>query len=153
MCRRIRGGGARRQRVGVGGGGLESGACHILKGQRRVYLRSHRKASSKSAEDDAIFTAACVSTLATWESCHDNEFLMELPASSQAERGCTSWGFRTNSNSLTKRKLNTGGISLNQIGGPSFIYIMCLLQPTRRGQSTYSFHLVPFNQTHIEDRH
>lgn len=71
--------------MGVEGFG-EAGACHVLKGQHRVYLRSHRKASSKSAEHDAIFTAAC--TLAIWESCRDNEFLMDLPASSKAELLC-----------------------------------------------------------------
>lgn len=75
-----------------GGGGVWRGwsmSCS-KRSARSIYRGSHRKASSKSAEHDAIFTAACVCTLATRESCRDNEFLMELPASSQAELGCRS---------------------------------------------------------------
>lgn len=75
-------------RGGGGGGGVEgfeeAATCHVLKGQHRVYLRSHRTALSRSAERDAIFTAAHICTLAAWERCRDSEFLMELPALSQA---------------------------------------------------------------------
>lgn len=121
--------------MGVEGFG-EAVACHVLKGHHRVYLRSHQKAF--------VSKAAYI--------C--NEFLMELPASPQDELGCNSREFETNStnsNNLTKRIINTGGISLNKRGGAYLIReeeLICLLLPTSRGQATYSFHLVNFNQTH-----
>lgn len=68
----------------AGGGGevegcAEAGVCHVLKGQHRVYLRSHR-VSLRSVMLSS--PAACVWTLAAGESRRDDEFLTGLPASS-----------------------------------------------------------------------
>lgn len=51
---------------GEGEGVGEAGVCHVLKGQHRVYLRSHRKASSKSAEHDAIFPCSLRLDASSW---------------------------------------------------------------------------------------